>query len=207
MQIAYYKGSKEMFQSFNIAAEPSNNSTVGSNRGTLAYYIDNRAYRSGTTSLTYLEENIKLYYTGILFNVSSPLIEVYNEKLEWLKTGGLLDYWKLYEYLPPKLEEIGPQVLTLDHLLVAFLLCLAPFSLCFAAFIAELIWSRIATSYMKYSQKPIMSRKTKMNAKVSQILKPEEFLIKIKVETCQTQQGGRSSINTTQENFDDIWKM
>ena len=152
MQIVYYEGLEGFMQSFNIAAEPSNNAIVESNRGSLAYYIDNAAYRSGTTSLTYMEENSKLVYTGIVFNDSSPFIEVYNEKLGWLKTGGLLDYWKLYEYLPPKLEEIGPQILTLDHLRVAFLLCFAPLSLCFAAFIAEFIWWRIATSHKQCSQ-------------------------------------------------------
>ena len=206
MQVSYFKDYKEMMQSFNIAVEPSNNAIVASNRGTLAKYIDNRAYRSGTTSLTYLDEDHKLVYTGILFKTFSPFIEVYNEKLEWLKTGGLLDYWKLYEYLPPKLDEIGPQVLTLDHLIVAFLICLAPLSLCCAALIAELIWSRIASSYKKISQKPIV-KKTKVSTNVSQILRPKESLIEIKVETCDSQQGGQSSLNTTQKNFDDILKM
>ena len=204
MKISYIQDPKEMFESFNIAAEPSNSAMVGSNRGTLAYLIDNRAYRSGTTSLTYLEENIKLLYTGILFNVSSPFIEKYNEKLEWLKTGGFLEYWKLYEYLPPKLEEIGPQILTLDHLGVAFLLCLTPLSLCFAAFIAELIWSRIASSSKKCSQKPIERNKTTVCAKVSQILKPEEFFNEIKVDTCRSQQGKQSSLYAAQDNSDNI---
>ena len=194
MQIVFHKGWEEFLQAFNIAAEPSNNSTVESNRGSLAYYINNRAYRSGTTSLTYLEENMKLVYIGIFFNVSSPLTEVYNEKLEWLKTGGFLDDWKLYEYLPLKLEEIGPQILTMDHLEVAFLLCLAPLSLCFAAFIAELIWSRMASFYKKCSQKTIV--KKKIYPKASHISRPEESLIEMKVEICQTQQGGQSSINT-----------
>ena len=189
---------------YNFAVEPSNNATVESNRGSLAYYIDNGAYRSGTTSLTYLEENLKLVYTGILFKTFSPFIEVYNEKLEWLKTGGFLEYWKFYEYLPTKLEDIGPQVLTLDHLRVAFLLCTAPLSLCCAAFIAEMIWSRIASSYKKCCQKPIKKKKTKVCVKVLQISRPKESLIEIKIDTSESQLDKQSSLNTTQKIFGDI---
>ena len=107
-------------ESLGIASDPSNNAVVEGNQGVLIWAIEERTYRSGTSSLAYLEQDFKLFYTGIIFKAHSPFIEVYNDILGWMKAGDLIETWRKYEYLPSKPEGIGPQVLKLEYLRLAF---------------------------------------------------------------------------------------
>ena len=52
-----------------------------------------------------------------------------------------------------KPEELGPQVLTMDHLRLGFSACLILASASLAAFIGELMWSRLVIGYRKKMRK------------------------------------------------------
>lgn len=82
-------------------------------------------YRSGFSSLSLLEENVKTTPAGLVFRLFSPLIELFNEKCHQLLAGGFIAHWNNHEFNPKgfkmKLDKIGPQVLTMEHVNVCFL--------------------------------------------------------------------------------------
>ena len=148
VNFAFYN-EEEFMESLSIAPDLSNNAVVEGNRGVLIWAIEERFYRSGTTSLAYMEQDFELFYSKIIFKAHSPFIEVYNDILGWMKAGGLTETWRKYEYLPSKTEETGPQVLTMDHLRLAFNICLFPLIPCSLVFFAELVKPRIVNKYKK----------------------------------------------------------
>ena len=55
-----------------------------------------------------------------------PYIEIYNEMLGRLESNGLMERWRLtfaQESKVSKFEESGPQVLTMEHLSIGFIVC------------------------------------------------------------------------------------
>ena len=101
-------------------------------------------YRSGTSSLILLDEDYKTVPSGIIFKNFSPYLEIYNEMLGWLESNGLTKHWaqEFYGYTLKKVEDIGPQVLTMDHLKIGFVACIIPLVLSAFIFVAEHVWSR-----------------------------------------------------------------
>lgn len=115
----------------------------------------NNQYRSGFASLEMLEETIATTPAGLMFRVFSPLIEIFNEKSQQLFAGGFITHWYDRMFNPMgftrKPEEIGPQVLTMEHLRICFLVCLCPLALSLIAFLLELLFSpRLSRMFYKY---------------------------------------------------------
>ena len=109
-------------------------------------YIQHKVYRSGTTSMRFLDEPYKIVGSGVKFLRSSALVEVFNEMLAKMEPNGLMEYWRrLRSFSTTKIEEIGPQVLTMDHLRIGFLACCITMILAVIVFIGELARSRFAT--------------------------------------------------------------
>lgn len=120
-------------------AEPANKAFQIWARKALS--LINDGYRSGISSITLLEENMISTPMSHYFPAYSPLFEIFNEKIHQLLAGGFFFYWdenyynsKLYVNKP---EEIGPQVLTMEHLKVGFLVCLCPLILSIVIFFGE----------------------------------------------------------------------
>ena len=126
---------------FNVVSEPANRATILTFKYTIKF-IEAEKFRSGSTSLVLLEENYKMLPSGIIFKTFSPYFEIYNEMLAWLESNGLMEHWrrKFQFYSSSLPEDIGPQVLTMDHLRVGFLACLIPLFLSVIVFIGELIY-------------------------------------------------------------------
>ena len=81
--------------------------------------------------------------------------------LGWMESNGLMEQWrqKYFEYSSVReTEDIGPQILTMDHLKVGFLACLVPINLCIVAFIGEVLWPKISKAIRKYVYKVIMKK-------------------------------------------------
>lgn len=99
-------------------------------------------FRGGFPSIEILEGNVETVYLSLELPSFSPLVEVFNEKIYQLLASGVVSYWQyclLYPTgLKKKLDEIGPQVLTMEHLSVGFLVCLCPFILSIFVFVCEL---------------------------------------------------------------------
>lgn len=85
---------------------------------------------------------------GLPFAPFSPLFSEINEQIGRLVSGGFFNLWKintLKKEWKVKVDEIGPQVLTMDQMEVAFLVSLLPLVLAMMAFIAEVSvsWKKI----------------------------------------------------------------
>lgn len=104
-------------------------------------YIHTALYRFGYSSLSLLEETIFLVPTGLAFYKLSPYFEALNESIHRLMSQGIIDYWYSYQIDLTGVAnpfDIGPQVLTMDHLSIAFKVWLAPVMLSIVVFIIEL---------------------------------------------------------------------
>lgn len=105
--------------------------------------IYNYAYRSGISSILVLEQAIETSIAATSFETFDPFFELHNEMMGRLMDSGIL--FRLNElFLNPngfkmrmKNELIGAQVLTMDHLLIGFQICLAVLSISAIAFAVE----------------------------------------------------------------------
>ena len=142
MEIVYYNRGNYLKYLENVA-EPSNKAAMSAD-STLIEEIQHKMYRSGTTSLQVLNEPYKMVYSGLRFKRCSPFLEVFNEMVAKMEPNGLMEYWRRFQsYSTTKIEDIGPQVLTMDHLRLGFLACCIPMTLAVIAFIGEFAWSRL----------------------------------------------------------------
>lgn len=78
-----------------------------------------------------------------MFKPFSPFFESFNMKIDQLVSSGLISYWvniagNKYGY-KRKISEIGPEVLTMEHLGIGFLVCFIPLFIGFLVFIAEVL--------------------------------------------------------------------
>lgn len=100
-------------------------------------------YRSGFSSVHLLENCVTMTFMGITFPPFSPFYETFNKMIGDLITSGLMDYWHEVFMNPKGLkiteDEIGPQVLTMDHLEICFVICFIPIVLSLLAFFYEII--------------------------------------------------------------------
>lgn len=99
-------------------------------------------FRRGFSSIEVLEENIETFHLSLVFPAFCPLIEVFNEKIHQLLASGMVSHWHDCLLNPTgmkkKPDEIRPQVLTMEHLEVGFLVCFCPFILSIFTFVCEL---------------------------------------------------------------------
>ena len=150
---------------FDAISEPSNRAAAVHYQ-TAIESIQHNLYRSGRTSLKILDEPYKMGYYGAPFKKSSPWLKTFNEMLGKMEANGMMEKWRRFQSLSTtKLENIGPQVLTMDHLKFGFLACFIPLTLGVVALFGEFTWSRIVTMSKKSSNdsnfKPIIEAPSK----------------------------------------------
>lgn len=140
-----------------LIAEPANKMTL-SGSDTLISYIESHHYRSGVTSLKVMDEFVLNVFFCLDLKQFSPFNEVLNEIVMGLIAAGIFDHDQR-NFVNPKrinraVEKDGPQVLTMDHLLIGFQVCFIPLTLSLIVFIFELVIPRL--------KKPISSNVTKL---------------------------------------------
>lgn len=121
------------FDCLDIIAEPSNKGTMILFQEFLSN-IHEKLYRSGFSSLSILDENIATLYFGLPFRRFHPFFESLNLKINQMTSAGLVDHWYKNAYdsrrhIKKVIEDIGPQVLTMDHVAIGFLVCLIPMTM------------------------------------------------------------------------------
>lgn len=141
----------EAEESLDIASEPANKATTLMSPYFLSY-VNAKSYRSGFSSIEMLGgEQVYSLPMAVMFPYFSPLFEAFNEKISLMLSNGLIDYWryKLFsgERLKIKFDEIGPQVLTMDHLAIGFLFCLLPMTLSILAFVGEIVVFQVKSKF------------------------------------------------------------
>lgn len=110
--------------------------------------LNSQSYILGLSSLHLIESLSFGFNTlGLAIRAYSPLYENFNIELEQMHSNGLAPKF-LNDFIYPKgriqkTDEIGPQILTMDDLNVAFLFCCVPLILSAIAFVGELFvfWS------------------------------------------------------------------
>lgn len=123
---------------FDEVAEPTNKAVGIGNEEFLS--IINKGFKTGFGSLAILNETITSTYMGQLFNTFNPFFETINKQTSYLLEAGVVSRCReLYVELNRKVEDIGPQVLTMEHLEIGFLACAILLTLSCIAFIGELL--------------------------------------------------------------------
>ena len=113
-----------------------------------------------------LEENYKTLHYGTVFKEFSPFFETYNEVKGWLESNGRMEKFRQdYKKLRRKPEELGPQVLTMDHLKLGFSACLVVAVVSLTAFIGELMWSRLVITFKEKVRK-VFEEKREIGARI-----------------------------------------
>ena len=138
MKISIFPDSEWFFDFFDLISEPSNYATTSVYRDEINF-VHHDFYRSGTSSLQLLEEDYMTHHCGLMFKMFSPFLEIYNEVKLGLESNGVMEKWRRdNEILETNPEELGPQVLTMEHLKIGFLACLIPAIISLIAFVGEL---------------------------------------------------------------------
>ena len=178
-----------------IASESSNRAATDDYRFELRY-IEKSYYRSGITSLSPLDEDYLTYHSGVVFKAFSPYFETFNDVKMWFESNGIMEKWRQdSKFVSKKSDELGPQILSMDHLTIGFLACLVPVAVSITAFIAELVRWKVGIAIKKYFLRVLKSEcKFFLN-----------FLRNLELETCdESDEVGSDQQNSVQNNFDDI---
>jgi hypothetical protein len=138
----------------NTVAEPSNKVAVFEYLSKFSTIHNNhqKYYRSGVSSIKILEEKVETYFEVFIFMPSNPFFDYFNQIIAELAAGGFLSYWRKLEINPKglkrKIDEIGPQVLTMEHLMVGFQICLVSFAICVIIFVFEILFECFKTIFV-----------------------------------------------------------
>lgn len=98
-------------------------------------------YRSGASSLFALNEIVFNVPHVFGFKPFSPFFETCNDVIGQSLASGFFIDWIKEIILTKRVEigDVGPQVLTIDHLGLCFIACLIPLAVSFVTFVVELI--------------------------------------------------------------------
>ena len=142
-----------------VASDSSNRAATDDYRYELNY-IEKHAYRSGITSLLPLDEDYITYHFGVVFKHFSPYFETFNDVKIWFESNGIMEKWRRdSEDSSTKPDELGPQILTMDHLKIGFLACLVPLIIIIPVFIAEIVRSKVEIAIKKYFHRSLLSNR------------------------------------------------
>lgn len=119
----------------------------------------NNHYRSGTTSLRWLNEPVAMSINSLAFKRRSPFYESFNTVVDRIMSNGVNSKWirdfisPNNSYRKPIDDAIGPQVLTMDDLSIGFQFCCIPLVLSVIVFLIELAvyWSKRLKKALKES--------------------------------------------------------
>jgi len=125
----------------NIVAERANKATTM--RFSSLDKGDLPLYRDGDVSFKILSENVLTILMSQVFKPFSPFYESINNKVDQLITSGIISHWIKEEKLEIKFDEIGPQVLTWDHLYLGFAACMICLAIGFVIFLCELCQPKV----------------------------------------------------------------
>lgn len=137
-----------LIKQLQIVAEPDNQMVA---IGVEEYirYIHSKLYRSGFSSLEVLKETVRNVYFGLWFKAFSPFNEILNDRILRLFDGGIIQYWTNYRLDPKSIkkvaEDIGAQILTMDHLEIGFIVCLIPITIAGFVLLIEIGIPKIKT--------------------------------------------------------------
>lgn len=147
---------------YEIVAEPANKLVRFGYSSDLSMIHNNhyKYYRSGFSSIKILEGSSTLSSNSISFRAFNPFFEHFNKVSGDLATGGILIHWESMMLNPRglkmKVEEIGPQVLTMEHLMFGFHIYLVALAISTAMFLVEVALNCVKKYSMKEKNKKMV---------------------------------------------------
>lgn len=141
----------DFFEQVNIISDPEmKGTTLGLE---IIFWFINNQYRSGSSSFMMMKERFKTLNYGLAFNRSSPFYETFNEKITRMIDAGLTDYW-IQKTVNPRglkksVETIGPEILTMEHLDIAFKISLIAFASSLIVFLAEIVFFQLHKIFLR----------------------------------------------------------
>lgn len=127
-----------------FSAEPANKATTIMTSVALSnVYKD--SFRTGTGSLTLLDETAITFFISVAFRPFHPYFETFNEKIGELTSTGIVQhiYWNIQKLSDNKNDETGPLVLTMEHLEIGFVICCISLTFAAVAFVFEVLVHKI----------------------------------------------------------------
>lgn len=155
---------------FNLISEPENKMVMILN-DSFYHSIHNKLYRSGISSILVLDETVETIFDVFIFPKEAPFRfhESFTRSVGEMADAGLLNYWRATHQNPKgikqKIEDIGPQVLTMEHLEIGFQIYVISLIICVSAFVAEVavFWiNRINAKILKYLESVAKKKVQKM---------------------------------------------
>lgn len=111
--------------------------------------INNR-YRSGFSSLSTIQDKLLAVNGGQPFPYLSPYFERFNDEIRRMIDAGLTNMWLQKTHNPRGLinknEKIGPEILTMEHLEVAFKIIIILMAISVVVFLAEILCFHVISS-------------------------------------------------------------
>lgn len=96
-----------------------------------------------------LQKTFRTAYVGFLTKRNYFLNNQLDRKVTQAVESGLMDFWRP-EMKPKPANNTGPQVLTLEHLAVGFLICMVCLLIAFIFFVIEHVQQKILYYLMSY---------------------------------------------------------
>lgn len=165
----------------------------------IASTIHNVYYRYGVSSILLLKDSATSLFVTFPFKAFNPFYELFNRMIGNLANGGIYNHW-LAIFLKskgfnPRIDEIGPQVLTMEHLEIGFLICIGASVTSIIAFGLEKIF--------KCCEIFTVGIKSKLRDKIIQMLKPKQAKFKMaRIEKNKKRHGQKSVVSLKQKLFD-----
>lgn len=165
------KGSKEVCLDLN--AEPGDNIAYALELA-IFWKIQNdphhlKGYKSGFPSLLVLKQTIETMFGTAMFANFDPFYERHYEMMSRLADSGLLNRYNDLNTNPRgmklKIEQIDPQVLTVEHLMIGLRIWLIAVLISLIAFVAEIS--------IKHFEKIKSELEAKIQLKMLEIFKPK----------------------------------
>lgn len=132
-------------------AEPELKRTMMTSGETIP--ILNSFYRRGVTSLSSLPQRLSALSHGFTFPMFSPFFDTFNVIIIRMLDSGLGNFWFQRTFYPKgnirKVDEMRPEVLTLEHLDVAFKIIMVAMAISCLSFLAEIVFFQVQKMFRK----------------------------------------------------------
>jgi hypothetical protein len=103
-----------------------------------------RKYFRGLSSLRMMEQKTGVLPMSFVMKRGHFLIKAYNENIHRLRDAGITEFLiNLPKRKNEKINDFGPQILSMEELEICFLVCLSPLMLALIAFIIEVLWNHL----------------------------------------------------------------
>lgn len=122
----------------NAAAEPSNQAIAGIPAVKFDQMM-HQQFRSGIPSLFNLDITLLTVKYGFAFKKFHPFFEIFDEMMGRFMDHGIYNLKPKRMINPKQSDNLGAQILTMDHLELGFAACMIPLALAIVVFLCELL--------------------------------------------------------------------